>query len=75
MKLDVRGQDCPYPTLKTVEALKRLRPSGETLVVLTDDPSCAESVPAQARRQGYEAEIEENSHTEWTITLTKATKA
>ncbi|MGH8070474.1 MAG: sulfurtransferase TusA family protein, partial [Candidatus Entotheonellia bacterium] len=37
MKLDVRGEICPYPQVKTVAALKKLAPSDQ-LEVLTDHP-------------------------------------
>jgi tRNA 2-thiouridine synthesizing protein A len=37
MKIDVRGEICPYPLKKTLEALERLAP-GEELEVLTDHP-------------------------------------
>jgi tRNA 2-thiouridine synthesizing protein A len=47
MKLDVRGEICPYPQVKTVAALKKLAPSDQ-LEVLTDHPPALETVPAQA---------------------------
>jgi hypothetical protein len=49
MKLDVRGEICPYPQVKTVAALKKLAPSDQ-LEVLTDHPPALETVAAQAAR-------------------------
>jgi tRNA 2-thiouridine synthesizing protein A len=70
MKLDVRGEICPYPQVKTVAALKKLAPSDQ-LEVLTDHPPALETVPAQAARLGYVAEIEEVGAAEWRILLRK----
>ena len=70
MKLDVRGEICPYPQVKTVAALKKLAPSDQ-LEVLTDNPPALETVPAQAARLGYVAEIEEVGTAEWRILLRK----
>lgn len=70
MKLDVRGDICPYPMLKTVEALKRL-PPGETLVVITDHAPALESIPTQARRRGFNVHIEQVGDPEWHITLSR----
>jgi tRNA 2-thiouridine synthesizing protein A len=70
MKLDVRGEICPYPQVKTVAALKKLAPSDQ-LEVLTDHPPALETVPAQAARLGYVAEIEEVGTAEWRILLRK----
>jgi tRNA 2-thiouridine synthesizing protein A len=70
MKLDVRGEICPYPQVKTVAALKKLTPSDQ-LEVLTDHPPALETVPAQAARLGYVAEIEEVGTAEWRIVLRK----
>jgi len=70
MKLDVRGEICPYPQVKTVAALKKLAPSDQ-LEVITDHPPALETVPAQAARLGYVAEIEEVSTAEWRIVLRK----
>ena len=44
MKLDVRGEICPYPMLKTEHALKTL-PPGETLEVITDHPPALVTFP------------------------------
>jgi TusA-related sulfurtransferase len=70
MKLDVRGEICPYPQVKTVAALKKLAPNDQ-LEVLTDHPPALETVPAQAARLGYVAEVEEVGTAEWRIMLRK----
>jgi TusA-related sulfurtransferase len=70
MKLDVRGEICPYPQVKTIAALKKLAPS-EQLEVLTDHPPALETVPAQAARLGYVAEIAAVGTAEWCIVLRK----
>jgi tRNA 2-thiouridine synthesizing protein A len=70
MKLDVRGEICPYPQVKTVAALKKLTPTDQ-LEVLTDHPPALETVPAQAARLGYVAEIEAVGTAEWRIMLRK----
>jgi tRNA 2-thiouridine synthesizing protein A len=70
MKLDVRGEICPYPQVKAVAALKKLAPSDQ-LEVLTDHPPALETVPAQAARLGYVADISEVGPAEWCIVLCK----
>jgi tRNA 2-thiouridine synthesizing protein A len=70
MKLDVRGEICPYPQVKTVAALKKLAPSDQ-LEVLTDHPPALETVPAQAARLGYAADVTEVGPAEWRIVLRK----
>jgi TusA-related sulfurtransferase len=68
--LDLRGQECPVPTLKTVETLKRLKGRGETVVVRVDDAVCATDIPYEAGRLGYGAETNVSGTSEWVITLT-----
>jgi tRNA 2-thiouridine synthesizing protein A len=68
MKLDVRGEVCPYPMLKAVEAMKKLK-GREEVVVLTDHAPCLETIPAQAPRFGYAYSVLETGSPEWTITL------
>lgn len=68
MELDVRGEICPYPMLKAVEAMERL-PEGEALEVITDHAPALESIPTQAKRRGFSVEIEQTGSPEWRITL------
>jgi len=68
MELDVRGEICPYPMMKAVEAMKKLKGSDD-VVVITDHAPCLETIPPQAGRFGYTCAIEENGGAEWIITL------
>lgn len=70
MKLDVRGEICPYPMLKAVEAMKRLS-DGDVLQVITDHAPALESIPTQAERLGFTFEIEQTGNPEWRIALTR----
>jgi TusA-related sulfurtransferase len=69
MQLDVRGEVCPYPMLKAVEAMKKLK-GAEAVVVVTDHAPCLETIPPQATRHGYTSTIALTGSPEWTITLT-----
>ncbi len=68
MELDVRGEICPYPMMKAVEAMKQLKGS-DSVVVLTDHAPCLDTIPPQAGRFGYTCEVEESGGAEWTIKL------
>lgn len=68
MKLDVRGEICPYPVQKVVEALDRL-PLGEELEILTDHPPSLEIVRAIAGRRGFTMRVENAGAGEWRIIL------
>jgi tRNA 2-thiouridine synthesizing protein A len=70
-QLDVRGEICPYPMMKTVQALKKLKGDDLGLEVVTDHAPALETIPTQAARLGYSAVIAETGSPEWTITLTK----
>ena len=41
MNLDVRGEVCPYPMMKAVEAMKKVKGKDE-VVVITDHAPCLE---------------------------------
>lgn len=69
MTLDVRGEVCPYPMLKAVEAMKKVKGKGESVIVLTDHAPCLETIPPQANKLGYTVEIKETGSPEWTINL------
>ncbi len=68
MLLDVRGEICPYPMLKAVEALPRLR-EGEALEVLTDHAPALQTIPAYTGRLGYQTRIEEVSPGTWKVVV------
>jgi len=72
MELDVRGEVCPYPMMKAVEAMQKLN-GEDSVVVITDHAPCLETIPPQAPRHGYEVTIEQTGTPEWRITLTPAT--
>ncbi len=70
-QLDVRGEICPYPMMRTVQALKKLKSHESELVVITDHAPALETIPTQAVRLGFTTEIEETGSPEWRITLTR----
>ena len=67
--LDVRGEICPYPMMKAVEAIKKLQPDETMLEVLTDHAPALTTIPWEAAKLGYEADIAEERASEWRITL------
>ena len=69
-KLDVRGEICPYPMLKTNEELDSDKEIN-ILEVLTDHSPALSTIPPQALKRGYEVEIDEIDNSEWKITLKK----
>ncbi len=51
-KLDVRGEICPYPDIKTRKKLKQMQ-AGQVLEVLTDYPLSVERIPRNAEKEGH----------------------
>lgn len=50
--LDVRGQLCPIPVIRTQNQAKKLAP-GEVLEVLCTDPGAINDIPAWCRINGH----------------------
>ena len=69
--LDVRGEICPYPMMKTNEMLDGDQKGNHILDVLTDHPPALSTVPPQAMKRGYEVEIDELGAGEWRMRLSK----
>lgn len=69
--LDVRGEICPYPMMRTVTALKKLSAGERVLEVVTDHAPALDTIPTQAARLGFSTEIEEAGGSEWRIRLTR----
>ena len=74
IEIDARGLECPIPTRRAVEAMKRAceRGDDDALVVQTDDAICAADIPYHARVLGYDARSERSGGEAWTITLRRA---
>ena len=70
-RLDVRGEICPYPMMRTVTALKKLSADEPALEVVTDHPPALETIPTQAARLGFRTDIEESGASEWRLTITR----
>lgn len=52
-RLDLQGEPCPYPAIKTLEVLPELK-NGEILEVLSDCPQSINNIPIDAKNHGYE---------------------
>lgn len=70
--LDVRGEICPYPMLRTNRELDEVRPGVAMLDVITDHPPALSTIPPEAMKRGYGCEIEETDDGEWRIRIFKA---
>ncbi len=68
MLVDVRGEICPFPMKKVLEALERL-PANEVLEVLVDHPPAIETIRMFAKRMGFLMEAQTAGSGEWRITL------
>ncbi len=71
MLLDVRGEICPYPMMRTVDALEALKPD-EELEVLTDHAPALTTIPWEAAKRGYTVDVEKIGAGEWKLTLRRA---
>ncbi len=69
--LDVRGEICPYPMLRAKEAMEGAA-VGEVLELLTDHPPALTTVPWQAQKLGFTADVRELGGAEWEITLSRS---
>ena len=69
--VDVRGEICPYPMLKAMKAMRNLPPEETTVEVLTDHPPALNTIPPQAQRLGFLADIQPAGTGEWRIILTR----
>ena len=72
--LDVRGEICPYPMMRTVTALKKLSEADRSLEVVTDHAPALDTIPTQAARLGFRTDIEEAGGSEWRLVLTRIDK-
>ena len=55
-RLDLRGEPCPVPLIRTLRALDRLE-EGERLLVLVDMPCARDNVPRQVAAEGHDVKV------------------
>ncbi len=70
IRVDARGEVCPTPLMMTTKALKSAAP-GEAVEVVIDYAPSLDTIPAQARRLGWQVDVQQTGDPEWTITLTR----
>ena len=65
--LDVRGEVCPYPDVKSMRKAKKMN-SGEILKILLDYPLSAEKIPESMKKKGHEVlSVDKTGTSEWEI--------
>jgi TusA-related sulfurtransferase len=67
--LDVTGEVCPYPDVKSKRKVKKMN-SGEILEILLDYPLSAERVPETMKKLGHEVlSVEKTGESAWKILI------
>ncbi|MHA2401009.1 MAG: sulfurtransferase TusA family protein [Promethearchaeota archaeon] len=70
-RIDLRGEVCPYPDVKSKRKIKKMN-SGEVLEILIDYPLSSERIPETMKSLGNEVlSVEKTGNSEWKI-LVKA---
>lgn len=70
IQIDARGEVCPTPLMLATKALKEA-PDGEALEILIDYSPALDTIPPQAKRLGWNAEVTATGESEWSIVLTR----
>lgn len=68
MLLDARGEKCPEPMRKAMEAMQRL-PPGEDLEVLVDYRPAVDTIRMAANSLGFQMDVVDAGGSQWRITL------
>ncbi|MBI2862215.1 MAG: sulfurtransferase TusA family protein [Chloroflexi bacterium] len=71
VKLDARGEICPYPMMKATEAIEHAQ-EGDVIEVLTDHPPALITIPNAAVKLGWDVAIQRVASAEWKLVLTKS---
>jgi len=70
-ELDVRGECCPYPLVRTKKQVDALEP-GEILKVIADDPVAPQNIDQWSRKSGNKLLAVEQKDGEYLIFVEKA---
>ena len=66
--LDIRGEICPMTVMEALQKVKEMNP-GDTLIILSDDPTAAISIPVEMKRRGHIVEKKQLESNECEITV------
>ncbi len=69
-ELDVRGEACPYPLIRTKQQVDRLQ-KGDVLKVLASDPVAPQNIDAWAKKAGNEVLAVEVNNSTYNIFVRK----
>jgi len=70
--LDVKGEVCPYATVKTKKFVNSKMAAGDTVVVVLDYPLSSEEIPRWATEAGHKVVgVDKSGDAEWKITIQK----
>ena len=70
LELDVRGEACPYPLIRTKQQVDRLQ-KGEVLKVVASDPVAPQNIDAWAKKSGNEVLTVETNNGTYNIFVRK----
>ena len=68
--VDVRGEVCPVPLIKSMEAMK-IASSDQVIELLTDFKPAVFVVMNAAMNQGWDVGIKQQASSEWKLLLSK----
>lgn len=75
IKLNLEGEICPYPLIKTIQKAKEIKESLESgekiLEVIIDHPSAKENIPQELKKRGFQTFVEQLGPAKWKITIRK----
>jgi len=72
-ELDVKGEVCPYATVKTKKFVNSKMASGDQVVVVLDYPLSSEEIPRWATEAGHKVvSVDKAGDAVWKITIEKA---
>jgi len=68
--LELCGEICPVPLLRTQKQMERLS-SGDCLIIETEQTQAVRNIARWATKEGHQVEVEEVDNGLWQITLWK----
>ncbi|MBI5190077.1 MAG: sulfurtransferase TusA family protein [Nitrospirae bacterium] len=70
--LDVKGEVCPYATVKTKKFVNSKMSSGDQVCVILDYPLSSEEIPRWATEAGHKVvSVDKDGDAVWKITIQK----